>query len=125
VRQSRVDVRLSEARDITAAWTFFRSAKTVTGITPTRVTKDGHDSYPRVIQTELGEDVGPTAISTTGLSWRALRRERPLQTQSLGPQHRFQKMKIYSLDSLTRRVPTSVGEGFRLGRPLCVPVLHS
>jgi transposase-like protein len=57
VRQSRVDVRLSEARDIAAAWTFFRSAKTVTGITPTRVTKDGHDSYPRVIQTELGEGV--------------------------------------------------------------------
>ena len=57
MRQSRVDVRPSEARDIAAAWTFFRSAKTVTGITPARVTTDGHDSYPGAIQTELGEGV--------------------------------------------------------------------
>jgi hypothetical protein len=32
----------------------FRS-KAVTGITPARVTTDGHDSYPRAVQTELGE----------------------------------------------------------------------
>src|SRR5580698_5543880 len=49
-----VDVRLSETRDMAAARAFFRSAKTVTGITPARVTTDGHDSYPRAIQTELG-----------------------------------------------------------------------
>jgi putative transposase len=36
---------------------FFRSAKAVTGITPDRVTTDGHDSYPRAIRTELGKDV--------------------------------------------------------------------
>jgi transposase-like protein len=40
-----------------AAMAFFRSAKTVTGITPARVTTDGHDSYPRAIRTELGEGV--------------------------------------------------------------------
>ena len=40
-----------------AAKAFFQSAKTVTGITPARVTTDGHDSYPRAIRTELGEGV--------------------------------------------------------------------
>src|ERR1700744_166676 len=41
-----VDVMLSETRDMAAAEAFFRSAKAVTGITPTRVTTDGHDRYP-------------------------------------------------------------------------------
>src|SRR4029079_369257 len=40
-----------------AAQAFFRSAKAVTGVTPDRVTTDGHDSYPRAIRTELGKDV--------------------------------------------------------------------
>src|SRR5919205_4486949 len=52
-----VDVRLSETRDLAAAEAFFRSAKMVTGVTPTRVTTDGHDSYPRAIRTELGRHV--------------------------------------------------------------------
>jgi putative transposase len=52
-----VDVRLSETRDMAAATAFFRSAKTVTGVTPARVTTDGHDSYPSAIRTELGKAV--------------------------------------------------------------------
>jgi putative transposase len=52
-----VDVLFSEHRDMEAAQAFFRSAKAVTGITPDRVTTDGHDSYPRAIRTELGKDV--------------------------------------------------------------------
>src|SRR6195952_3679819 len=52
-----VDVRLSETRDMAAAKAFFQSAKTVTGLTPARVTTEGHDSYPRAIRTELGEAV--------------------------------------------------------------------
>jgi putative transposase len=52
-----VDVMLSETRDMKAARAFFRSAKTVTGITPIRVTTDGHDSYPRAIRSELGRHV--------------------------------------------------------------------
>ena len=52
-----VDVRLSETRDRAAAQAFFRSAQTVSGVTPTRVTTDGHDSYPRAIRTELGRHV--------------------------------------------------------------------
>ena len=40
-----------------AAMAFFRSAKTVTGVTPDRVTTDGHDSYPRAIRTKLGKGV--------------------------------------------------------------------
>jgi putative transposase len=52
-----MDVRLSETRDMAAAKAFFRSAKTVIGIVPDRVTTDGHDSYPRAIDTELGSHV--------------------------------------------------------------------
>ena len=52
-----VDVLFSEHRDMAAAQAFFRSAKAVTGMTPDRVTTDGHDSYPRAIRTELGKDV--------------------------------------------------------------------
>ena len=52
-----VDVMFSERRDMAAAKAFFRSAKAVTGITPDRVTTDGHDSYPRAIRTELGRSV--------------------------------------------------------------------
>jgi putative transposase len=52
-----VDVMLSETRGMKAAKAFFRSAKTVTAITPARVTTDGHDSYPRAIRSELGKHV--------------------------------------------------------------------
>src|SRR5262249_48775449 len=45
---------LSEHRGLVAAKAFLRSAKMVTGVTPARVTTDGHDAYPRAIQTELG-----------------------------------------------------------------------
>jgi len=48
---------LSEHRDRAAAKAFFRSARTVTGTTPARVTTDGHDAYPRAIRTELGRHV--------------------------------------------------------------------
>ena len=52
-----VDVMFSEHRDMAAAMAFFQSAKTVTDVTPDRVTTDGHDSYPRAIRTRLGEGV--------------------------------------------------------------------
>src|SRR5271168_4458104 len=52
-----VDVMLSEHRDLAAAKAFFRSARTVTGIVPDRVTTDGHDAYPAAIRSELGEAV--------------------------------------------------------------------
>src|SRR5215211_7404502 len=52
-----VDVLFSEHRDMAAAQAFFRSAQAVTGITPDRITTDGHDSYPRAIRTELGKGV--------------------------------------------------------------------
>ena len=52
-----VDLMFSEGRGMTAAKAFFRSAKRVTGITPDRVTTDGHDSYPRAIRSELGTRV--------------------------------------------------------------------
>src|SRR5690348_16118759 len=46
--------KLTQPRDLAAAKAFFRSAKAVTGVTPDRVTTDGHDAYPRAIRTELG-----------------------------------------------------------------------
>ena len=52
-----VDVMLSEHRDLAAARAFFRSARTVTGAVPDRVTTDGHDGYPSAIRSELGEAV--------------------------------------------------------------------
>jgi putative transposase len=52
-----VDVRLSATRDLTAAEAFFRSAWAVTGITPDRITTDGHDAYPRAIHAVFGEGV--------------------------------------------------------------------
>ncbi|WP_408735110.1 DDE-type integrase/transposase/recombinase [Belnapia moabensis] len=48
---------LSEHRDMAAAQAFFRSAKAATGITPERVTTDGHGSYPRAIRSTLGRRV--------------------------------------------------------------------
>lgn len=52
-----VDVRLSKNRDFAAAEAFFQSAVNVTGITPDRVTTDGHNAYPRAIRCGLGEEV--------------------------------------------------------------------
>jgi putative transposase len=52
-----VDVMLSERRDMAAAQAFFRSAKAATGVTPDRVTTDGHGSYPRAIRSTLGRHV--------------------------------------------------------------------
>ena len=52
-----VDTMLSEHRDMAAAQAFFRSAKAITGITPERVTTDGHGSYPRAIRSTLGRQV--------------------------------------------------------------------
>jgi putative transposase len=52
-----VDVRLSDTRDLAAAEAFFRSAWTVTGVTPDRITTDGHDAYPRAIRSVFGERV--------------------------------------------------------------------
>ena len=52
-----VNTMLSEHRDMTAAKAFFRSAKSVTGMTPERVTTDGHHPYPRAIRSTLGRGV--------------------------------------------------------------------
>jgi transposase-like protein len=52
-----VDTMLSEHRDMAAAKAFFRSAKSVTGTTPDRVTTDGHRPYPRAIRSTLGQGV--------------------------------------------------------------------
>jgi transposase-like protein len=52
-----VDVRLSDTLGLAAAEAFFRSAWTVTGVTPDRITIDGHDAYPWAIRTVFGNQV--------------------------------------------------------------------
>jgi putative transposase len=52
-----VEVFLSERQAQAAAEAFFRSARTVTGSVPARVTTDGHGAYPGAIKTEFGEGV--------------------------------------------------------------------
>ena len=52
-----VDVWLSEKRDKAAAEAFFRSARTVTGCVPERVTSDSHDAYPGAIAAVFGKEV--------------------------------------------------------------------
>src|SRR3954453_4545650 len=83
-----VDVLFSEHRDMAAAKAFFRSAQAVTGVTPDRVTTDGHDSYPRAIRIELGKgvrhrtsrylnnrlEIGQSQMTKTGLLARPVRR---------------------------------------------------
>jgi putative transposase len=63
-----VDVMFSEHRDMAAAKAFFESAKMVTGVTPDRVTTDGHDSYPRAIRTTLGAGVRHRDLAAQALA---------------------------------------------------------
>ena len=52
-----IDTMLSPTRDMKAAQRFFRSARSVAGFVPDRVTTDGHNSYPRAIRSTLGRSV--------------------------------------------------------------------
>ncbi|HEY9659930.1 MAG TPA: DDE-type integrase/transposase/recombinase [Allocoleopsis sp.] len=52
-----VDVRLSKKRDMEAAKAFFAQAYEIAEQAPERVATDGHTSYPRAIEEELGEGV--------------------------------------------------------------------
>ena len=52
-----IDTMLSATRDMKAARRFFRSARSVAGFVPDRVTTDGHNSYPRAIRSKLGRNV--------------------------------------------------------------------
>ena len=52
-----VDSMLSENRDMASAKRFFAQAKDVASNKPTRVTTDGHASYPRAVRRMLGRKV--------------------------------------------------------------------
>ena len=52
-----IDTMLSAIRGTIAAKRFFRSARSVAGFVPDRVTTDGHNSYPRAIRSTLGHNV--------------------------------------------------------------------
>ncbi len=64
-----IDTMLSEHRDMAAAQAFFRSARSVAGQVPDRVTTDGHGSCPRAIRTTLGRLVArrTSAYKNNGL----------------------------------------------------------
>jgi putative transposase len=51
------DTMLSATRDMRAAQKFFRSARSLAGFVPDRVTTDGHNSYWRAIRSTLGRNV--------------------------------------------------------------------
>ena len=59
-----IDTMLSVTRDMRAAQRFFRSARSVAGFVPDRVTTDGHNSYPRAIRSTLaaGSATGRASI---------------------------------------------------------------
>src|SRR5215213_443073 len=59
-----VDTMLSEHRDMAAARAFFRSAKSATGMTPDRVTTDGHGSYRARSARRWAEACGTEPVST-------------------------------------------------------------
>jgi transposase-like protein len=52
-----IETMLSATRDMKAARRFFRSARSIVGFAPDRVTTDGHNSYPRAIRSTSGRDV--------------------------------------------------------------------
>ena len=52
-----IDTMLSATRDMKAARRFFRSARSVVGFVPDRVTTDEHNSYPLAIRSTLGRTV--------------------------------------------------------------------
>lgn len=51
------DVRLSQKRDMEAVKAFFAQAHEIVERPPQRVVTDGHTSYPRAINEELGTEV--------------------------------------------------------------------
>jgi putative transposase len=52
-----IGTMLSATRDMNAAQKFFRSARSVAGFSPARVTTDGHNFYPPAIRSTLGRNV--------------------------------------------------------------------
>ena len=84
-----VDVTFSDKRDMAAAKAFFRSAKATTGLTPDRVTTDGHASYPRAIKTELGKtELGEDVRHRTGVH-----RNNRLEQDHRGLKGRYRPMR--------------------------------
>ena len=107
-----VDVRLGEKRDMAAAKAFFRSAKAVTGVTPARVTTDGHDSYPRAIRTEL--DAGVKHRTNQYLNNRIEQDHRGIKGR-YGPYAWLQKSRVrIALRSMFRRTPKPPASPFTL-----------
>jgi transposase-like protein len=62
-----LDVRVSEACDLTAARSFFRAARMISKRPPIRVTSARHGSYPGAIRLELGP-MWPTGRDSTPIT---------------------------------------------------------
>jgi DDE domain len=108
-----VDVMLSEHRDLAAAKAFFRSAKTVTGVTPDRVTTDGHDAYLRAIRTEVAIGSIGSTESFPGLGRRRFSSTALLSSNALG---------IEAWSAVPRHWTFRKRPGLRAGRLLFGPV---
>jgi putative transposase len=102
-----VDAMFSEHRDMAAAKAFFRSAKTVTDVTPDRVTTDGHDSYPRAIRTTLGKGV------------------KHLEQDQRGIKGRYQPMRGFKCPRSAARFSRGYDEVRNLLRPRSRPHQHT
>jgi putative transposase len=58
-----IDARLSDTRGLGAAEAFFRSAWTVTGMAPGRITTDGHDAINRSHSRSAGTSIATSLVS--------------------------------------------------------------
>ena len=84
-----VDVMFSDKRGMAAAEASSRSAEATTGVTPDRVTTDGHAGYPRAIKTELGKtELGEEVRHRTGVH-----RNNRLEQDHRGLKGRYRPMR--------------------------------
>ena len=121
-----VDVVISDKRDTAAAKAFFRSAEAVTGITPDRVTTDGHASSPRAIRTEFRTDRTFSTLAAAQAElddWVAdYNTNRPHQALNMAtPAQRFwrddpAKVSQLRLPPTTRRPDSARGDGMWVSR---------
>lgn len=91
-----------------AAQAFFRSAKSVTGVTPDQVTTDGHGSYPRAIRRTLGRGVE---------QWTSAYKNHRLEQDHRGIKGRTRCMKGFKNFASAERFCRSYDELRNLLRP--------
>lgn len=115
-----VDVLLREKRDEAAAEAFFRSARTVTGSIPERVTTDGHDAYPGAITAEWGERVRPRTHRSFNNHLEQDRGSKP-RTQPMGGFQQEAEALIVLSDGNRKGTANLLAEAEKAGLRISVP----